>query len=220
MDVTCDLAPFPPDPGRHVAAEELFGDRLSLAARYAGWLSGPGITRGIVGPREAGRLWDRHLLNCALVAELVPPGAHLVDLGSGGGLPGVVVALVRPDLRVTLLDSMVRRTAFLTEVVEDLALAARVEVVRARAEEVRLAADVVTARAVSDLATVARWSAGLVRPGGLLLAQRGATAHTEVSELARPIRAAGWQDVGVVERTHLGVTPSLVVRATRRGGAR
>lgn len=216
MDVTCDLAAFPPDPGRHVAAEEFFGDRLPLAARYAGWLSGPGITRGIVGPREAGRLWDRHLLNCALVAELVPSGAHLVDLGSGGGLPGVVLALVRPDLRVTLLDSMVRRTAFLTVVVDDLALTDRVEVVRARAEEVRLAADVVTARAVSDLLTVATWSIGLVRPGGLLLAQRGATAHTDVAELTRPIRAAGWQDVGVVELTHQGVTPSLVVRATRR----
>lgn len=214
--MTDELAPSPPDPGLRAAAEALFGARLPLAARYAGWLIGPGITRGILGPREAGRLWDRHLLNCALLAELVPTGAHLVDVGSGGGLPGVVLALARPDLRVTLLDSMLRRTTFLSEVVNDLALSDQVEVVRARAEERRLAADVVTARAVSDLATVATWSAGLARSGGLLLAQRGAAARVEIAEHARPIRAAGWQGVEVVERTHEGVTPSLVVRATHR----
>jgi 16S rRNA (guanine527-N7)-methyltransferase len=214
--MTCELAPFGPDSGGRAAAEAFFGVRLPLAARYAGWLVGPGVTRGVLGPREAGRLWDRHLLNGALLAELVPTGAHLVDLGSGGGLPGLVLALARPDLRVTLLDSMLRRTTFLTEVVDDLALADRVEVVRARAEETRLAADVVTARAVSGLGTLAAWSAGLVRVGGLLLAQRGAAARTEIAADARPLRAAGWQDVEVVERTHEGVTPTLVVRATRR----
>lgn len=216
VSVTSALAPFPPDPGARAVAEELFDTRLPLTARYAGWLTGPGIARGILGPREASRLWDRHLLNCALVADLVPMNSHVVDLGSGGGLPGVVLALARPDLRVTLIDSMLRRTSFLTEVVGDLALTDRVDVVRARAEEMRLAADVVTARAVSQLVNVASWSAGLVRSGGLLLAQRGDAAREELVEHAGHVHAAGWQDAEVVECIHAGVTPSLVVRAIRR----
>lgn len=214
--VICHIVPVPPDPGTRAAAEDVFGDRLEVAARYAGWLAGPGAVRGIVGPRESERLWDRHLLNCALVADLVPHAAHVVDLGSGGGLPGVVLALARPDVRVTLVDSMARRTAFLDEVVADLDLARRVEVVRARAETLRLGADAVTARAVADLTRLAAWSAGLVRPGGMLLAVRGATARAELAAQAGAITAAGWQDGEVVERTRAGVTLCRVVRATRR----
>lgn len=216
MPVTRELASIPPDARLHGTAELVFGDRLAAAARYAGWLAGPGAERGIVGPREAGRVWDRHLLNCALVADLVPSAAHLVDVGSGGGLPGVVLALARPDLRVTLIDSMLRRTAFLDELVADLALSGRVEVVRARAEDLRLAADAVTARAVADLPRVAAWSAGLVRPGGVLLAVRGASAGAEVAADGRAVRRAGWQDVEVVERRQADVTASWVVRAVRR----
>lgn len=215
MPVTGEVVAIPPDPNLRAAAETFFGAHLPLAARYAGWLSGPGAARGILGPREAGRLWDRHLLNCALVAELVPTGSHLVDLGSGGGLPGIVLALARPDLRITLIDSMLRRTTFLAEVVDDLGVADRVEVRRARAEETRLTADAVTARAVSDLGNVAAWSAGLVRSGGLLVAQRGVAASQEIVEHAHRIGAAGWQDVAVMERMHEGVTPSWVVRAVR-----
>jgi len=214
--MTCEIAPYPPEAAAQEAAEALFADRLLAAVRYAGWLVGPGISRGILGPREADRLWDRHVLNCALVADLVPRDAHVVDVGSGGGLPGIVLALMRPDLRVTLIDSRLRRTAFLTEVVTDLAVTDRVEVVRARAEETRRAADVVTARAVSDLSSLAAWSAGLVRAGGLLLAQRGGAARDEIRAHARPVQAAGWQDIEVVERQHPGVTSSLIVRAIRR----
>ncbi|MGH3744506.1 MAG: 16S rRNA (guanine(527)-N(7))-methyltransferase RsmG [Mycobacteriales bacterium] len=216
MPVSRELVPAPPDAGARAAAEDIFGDRLAAAARYAGWLAGPGATRGVVGPREAGRVWDRHLLNCALVADLVPAAAHVVDVGSGGGLPGVVLALARPDVRVTLVDSMARRTLFLTDVVADLALSPRVEVVRARAETLRLRADVATARAVADLATVAAWSAGLVRPAGLLLAIRGAGAHADLAAQSGPVSAAGWQDAEVVARTHDGVTPCHVVRAVHR----
>lgn len=198
------------------AAEALFGDRLDAAARYAGWLAGPGTVRGLVGPREAGRLWDRHLLNCALVADLVPQNAHVVDLGSGAGLPGVVLALARPDIRVTLVDSMARRTAFLAEVVADLALRDRAEVVRARAEALHLEADAVTVRAVADLTRVAAWSADLVRAGGLLLAIRGEAARPELAAAARAVLASGWQDAEVVERIRDGASPCRVVRATRR----
>lgn len=201
------------------AAEELFAGRLPVALRFAEWLAGAGTTRGVVGPREAERLWDRHLLNCALVAALVPAGAHVADVGSGGGLPGVVVALARPDVRVTLIDSMARRTAFLSEVVADLGLEQQVAVRRARAEGLALNADAATSRAVADLGTVASWSAGLVRTGGILLAMRGGSAHAELAGHARRIRSAGWQDAEVVERSCAGVTPCLVVRATMSAGA-
>lgn len=216
VSLTCEIAGVPPGPEVSATAESAFGDRLATAVRYAGWLAGPGATRGIMGPREAERLWERHLLNCALVADLVPSAAHVIDIGSGGGLPGIVLALARPDLRVTLIDSKVRRTTFLTEVVEDLGLEERVDVVRARAEEMRREADVVTSRAVADLATVGAWSAGLVRPGGHLLAVRGAAADDEVAGETRALATVGWQDVDLVERTYEGVTTCRVVRAIRR----
>lgn len=204
-------------PGAHPpVAAEVFGPELDRAERYAQWLAGPGVERGLIGPAEVERLWDRHLLNCALLADLVPSGAHLADLGSGAGLPGLPVALTRPDLRVTLVDSRLRRTAFLDEVVADLALTDRVEVVRARGEDLLLAADVVTARAVSDLATVGRWSAGLVHAGGLLLALQGATARRVEPAQEADLAGAGWHEAELRELSRAGVTPTWVVRAVFR----
>ena len=153
--------------------------------RYADLLATAGVERGLIGPREAPRLWERHLVNCAVVAEpggLVPAGADVIDVGSGAGLPGLVWALVRPDLRVTLLEPLLRRATFLTEAVVALGLT-NVQVERGRAEECRLRAGVVTARAVAPLDRLLRWCLPLVRPGGALLALKGSSVADEIAAL-------------------------------------
>src|SRR5580693_4530176 len=162
-------APLPP-----AEAEAVFGSALGTAERYAEMLAGPGVERGVIGPRETARLWDRHLINCAAVAELVPPASSLIDLGSGAGLPGVVLALLLPDSEVTLLEPALRRATFLQECVTGLALD-NATVVRARAEQMAgtLAADVVTARAVAPLDRLASLALGLLKPGGIVLAVKG-----------------------------------------------
>jgi 16S rRNA (guanine527-N7)-methyltransferase len=163
----------------------VFGDRLRLAERYAELLTTDAVVRGLIGPREAPRIWERHLLNCAVVAELIPMGASVVDVGSGAGLPGIVLAVARPDLTVTLVEPLARRAAFLTEAVTALGLD-RTTVVRARAEECvgKLpSADVVTARAVAPLDRLAGWCLPLATAGGRLLALKGATAEAELASL-------------------------------------
>lgn len=168
-------------------ASELFAERLPLALRYAEWFTGAGVERGLVGPRETERVWQRHILNCVAVGALIEPGSLVVDLGSGAGLPGIVLAIARPDLRIVLVESMLRRAAFLEEVVADLALRS-VSVRRARAEELRkegLQADVVTARAVAPMDRLASWAAPLLREGGALLALKGTGIVEEM--------AAGWR---------------------------
>ncbi len=180
-------------------ARELFGPAIGLAERYAGLLAGPGVERGLIGPAEAVRLWDRHLINCAVVAELVPRPATLVDLGSGAGLPGIVLGILLPDVQVTLLEPMARRVLFLEECVRELGLP-NVVVRRGRAEDVagELAADVVTARAVAPLDRLAGLALGLVRPGGLVLAIKGAGAAQEVARATPVLRRLGARDVAVV----------------------
>jgi 16S rRNA (guanine527-N7)-methyltransferase len=165
----------------HVA-EVVFKDRLGLAVSYASLLESEGVLRGLIGPREAPRLWDRHLLNCGVVAELIPPAATVIDVGSGAGLPGIVLAIARPDLSVMLLEPLARRTAFLDEAVAKLELTDQVSVVRGRAEEQagRLRADVVTARAVASLDRLAAWCLPLTRIGGRMLALKGASAAEEI----------------------------------------
>ena len=167
------------------ARKTVFGDRLPLAERYAELLTTDAVVRGLIGPREVPRIWERHLLNCAVVADLIPPGASVVDVGSGAGLPGIVLAVARPDLAVTLVEPLARRTAFLTEAVATLELD-RTAVVRARAEECvgRLpGADVVTARAVAPLDRLVGWCLPLVAAGGRLLALKGASAEAELASL-------------------------------------
>ena len=167
------------------ARKIVFGDRLPLAERYAELLTTDAVVRGLIGPREAPRIWDRHLLNCAVIEALIPVGASVVDVGSGAGLPGMVLAVARPDLTVTLVEPLARRTAFLTEAVETLGLE-RTTVVRARAEECvgKLpAADVVTARAVAPLDRLAGWCLPLAAVGGRLLALKGASAGAELASL-------------------------------------
>lgn len=184
-----------PDRLRPVA-ETVFGGRLELAVRYAALLATDGVQRGLLGPREAPRLWERHLLNCAVVAELIPLGASVIDVGSGAGLPGIVLSVARPDLTVVLVEPLARRTAFLDEVVEVLGLAPAVTVVRGRAEDVAgnpdtVAADIVTARAVAPLDRLAGWCLPLTTLGGRLLALKGATAADEVIEHGAAVSRLG-----------------------------
>ncbi len=208
-----------PDPPGPAAA--VFGDRLALAERYAELLATQALVRGLIGPREVSRLWDRHLLNCAVVTDLVPSSVRVVDVGSGAGLPGLVFALRRPDLRVDLVESLQRRADFLTETVAALGLADRVRVIRGRAEDPGVVAvvggaDIVTARAVAPLDRLVRWCLPLVSPGGRLLALKGLTAQGEMDEHAAAIARAGGIDVGL-RFCGAGVVepPTAVVTVTR-----
>ncbi len=185
------------------AAQLIFADRLPLAEQYAQLLAGDGVAHGLLGPREVPRLWERHLLNCALVGDLLPRGAAVVDVGSGAGLPGLALAVRRPDLRVALVEPMLRRTRFLETAVRELGLGDTVRVVRGRAEEpgVRSAAgDVswVVARAVAPLARLAQWCVPLLVPGGRLLAMKGRSAAEEVAAY-RMATPAGREEIELVE---------------------
>ena len=173
------------------AARGVFAEALPVATAYAELLATQATVRGLIGPREVPRLWERHLLNCALVTDLVPAGATVCDLGSGAGLPGVVMAIRRPDLILTLVEPLLRRTTFLEEAVASLGLG-NVEVVRARAEALHgnRSFDVVTARAVAPLDRLVSWALPLVRTGGEFLAMKGSTVQTEL-ECARPAIRAG-----------------------------
>jgi 16S rRNA (guanine527-N7)-methyltransferase len=155
--------------------------RLPLAVRYADLLATEGVLRGLIGPREAPRLWERHLLNSAVLAEAIPESASVCDIGTGAGLPGLVVAIARPDVRITLVEPLLRRTTFLEEVIEDLGLD-HVSVVRGRADDLHGQAtfDVVTSRAVAPLERLLGWSMPLVAPEGALVAMKGRSAHEEI----------------------------------------
>lgn len=184
------------------AAPTVFGDRVHAARIYVRLLAGAGVERGLIGPREANRLWTRHVLNCAAMAELVPNGARVVDIGSGAGLPGIPLALARPDIRVDLVESLLRRSIFLHEAVAALGLEARCRVVRGRAEDVIPevgGADVVTARAVAPLARLGAWAAPLLRPGGVLLALKGETASEELRRDGLAVQRSGIADLNVAQ---------------------
>jgi 16S rRNA (guanine527-N7)-methyltransferase len=173
---------------------------MPLAVRFAEILADTGVTHGLIGPREVPRLWDRHVLNCAVVADAFPEGARVVDVGSGAGLPGVALAVVRPDLDVHLVEPMLRRTDWLSGVVADLALA-NVTVHRGRAEELAgtVSAPWVTARAVARLDKLARWCVPLLDPGGTLVAMKGRSAATELEEDRRALERLGLVSAVVTE---------------------
>ena len=170
-------APSAPDVARRVFPSGMLG----AAQRYADLLATEGVVRGLIGPREAPRLWERHLLNCAVLGDLVPPDATLADIGSGAGLPGLVLAIARADLQITLVEPLLRRTTFLEEVVVELGLTG-VEVVRGRAEALHGSRrfDVVTSRAVAPLGRLLDWSMPLVAPTGALVAMKGSSVRDEV----------------------------------------
>jgi 16S rRNA (guanine527-N7)-methyltransferase len=188
---------------------------------YADILVGPGIERGFLGPREADKVWDRHIMNCAVVAEpdleVIGTGARIADIGSGAGLPGLVWALVRPDVSVVLIESLLRRVTFLTECITALELTNRVQVVRARAEEAAGhpgSFDIVTARAVAPLGNVARWAAPLLLPNGALVAIKGESAKEEVTRDRQILEESGLTEP-VVTQMGQGVVdpPTTVVMA-------
>jgi len=201
-------------------AAEVFGTRLDIAQRYADILVGAGLERGLLGPREAGRLWERHLLNSAAVGELLDPGDRVVDIGSGAGLPGVPLAIARPDLQIVLLEPLLRRSEFLVEVVTELGLP--VQVVRGRAEEAWVrdqigARDVAVSRAVAALDKLTEWSMPLLRPEGRMLAIKGQRAADEVQEYRRVMAASGAIDVRVVTCGANYLLPPATVVSARRG---
>jgi 16S rRNA (guanine527-N7)-methyltransferase len=216
------VAPPPP-----TAAEVVFGEWVGLAQRYADLLAGPGVERGLIGPREVDRLWERHILNSAAIAELIEPGARVLDIGSGSGLPGLPIAIARSDVHVALIEPMLRRTEFLEEAI--VALGLPVEVVRGRAEDpgVRAqagGADVVVSRAVASLDKLTRWSLPLLRPGGRMLAMKGERAEEEVVEGRRGMASLGAIDVRVVRcgesYSDPPVTVVIAVRGERAPGGR
>ena len=180
-------------------ARGVFSDALPTVERFAHLLATDGVVRGLIGPREVPRLWDRHLVNCALLGLGIPQGAEPVtvaDVGSGAGLPGLVLAICRPDLQVTLVEPLLRRTTFLGEAVDALGLT-NVEVLRDRAEAMhgRRTFDVVTSRAVAPLDRLARWCLPLVAPGGRMLAMKGSSSADEVAEHAAVIHRLGGRGV-------------------------
>jgi 16S rRNA (guanine527-N7)-methyltransferase len=193
----------------------VFGDRYEDAVRYAELLAEAGVQRGLIGPREVPRLWERHLLNCAVLSEVVPEGVTVCDVGSGAGLPGIPLALVREDLKITLLEPLLRRTTFLTEVVELLGLD-HVTVVRGRAEEVMgkvTPVHVVTARAVAPLDRLAAWGIPLLRPYGEMLALKGDTAEEELKASATALSKLGAVETSILHVGEGVVDPlSTVVR--------
>jgi 16S rRNA (guanine527-N7)-methyltransferase len=226
-----EAAELPPAPEQ---AREVFGDRFADAVRYAELLAEAGVQRGLIGPREVPRLWERHLLNCAVLSEVVPEGVTVCDVGSGAGLPGIPLALVREDIKITLLEPLLRRTTFLTEVVELLGLD-HVTVVRGRAEEVMgklQPVHVVTARAVAPLDRLAAWGIPLLRPYGEMLALKGDTAEEELKASATALSKLGAVETSIlhvgegivdplstVVRVEVGESPGGVRFAAKRAKA-
>nr|WP_218063122.1 16S rRNA (guanine(527)-N(7))-methyltransferase RsmG [Arthrobacter sp. SDTb3-6] len=197
-----------------VAAEQIFGRRLGLAKRYVEHLATSGIERGLIGPREVPRLWSRHVLNCAVVAELIDDGAKVADVGSGAGLPGLCLAIARPDLYLTLIEPLERRVVWLEEVVTDLGLD-NVEIIRARAEQAvdKVECEVVTARAVSALNTLAPLTIPLLGGQGELLAIKGRSAGEEIAKAAKVIKKLGGVQTDVlVAGAAILAEPTTVVR--------
>lgn len=175
-----------------VAAEKIFGDRLDLAKRYVTHLATSGIERGLLGPREVPRLWSRHVLNCAVIESLMEHDAEVADVGSGAGLPGLCLAIARPDLKLTLIEPLERRCIWLTEVIDDLGLD-NVTVMRGRAEQMvgTIDARYVTARAVSALSNLAGLTIPLLHGKGDLIAIKGRSAAEEIDKAQKVIRKLG-----------------------------
>lgn len=181
------------------AAEKIFGDRLPLAKRYVEHLATSGIERGLIGPREVPRLWGRHVLNCAVIEEFIAENASVADVGSGAGLPGLCLAIARPDLSLTLIEPLERRVIWLDEVIEDLGLE-NVDILRSRAEQAigMVDADYVTARAVSALVGLLDITLPILRGQGELLALKGRSAAEEITKARKKLNKYGAREVDIL----------------------
>ena len=197
-------------------AREVFGERFGLAQAYHDLLAGQGLEWGLIGPREVDRLWDRHLLNSVAIADLVPEGAEVVDVGSGAGLPGIPLAILRPDLRVTLLEPLLRRFNFLTQAVDNLGVTGHVAVVRGRAEECGDVFDTVTGRAVAPLKRFLPWVVPLLRPDGQVIAHKGSSAADEVAAVGTFLAKERLRAEVVTVRAHAKSEVTTAVRVRRR----
>lgn len=212
----------PPAP---IEAQGVFSLALPMAERFAELLASEATVRGLIGPREVARLWERHLLNCAVITDLMPAGSTVCDIGSGAGLPGIVLAIRRPDLQVTLVEPLLRRTTFLDLAVSTMELA-NVRVHRGRAEDLHGSLDqgerfdVVTSRAVAPMDRLARWSLPLVRDGGLFLAMKGSSASAEVATSAEVVRKLGGIDPTVLEVGGQWLSPPVTVVSTQKSARR
>lgn len=195
-DAADEFGPVPEAPD---AARKYLGDQFDLMSRYVGHLATSAISHGLIGPRERDSLWTRHVLNCAVVGEVIDPGSSVIDVGSGAGLPGLVLGISRPDLQVTLVEPLLRRSTWLSTVIEDLGLS-NVGVRRDRAEAVQdLRAEVVTSRAVARLDRLTQWCAPLVAPNGRVIAIKGASAGEEFDETRASLEALGLVDAQIAQ---------------------
>jgi 16S rRNA (guanine527-N7)-methyltransferase len=205
----------PPPPQ---VADRIFGATLPTAMAYADILATTGVDRGLLGPQEVSRIWDRHLVNCAVVAPMIARNSSVCDIGSGAGLPGMVLALMRPDLGMVLVEPLLRRSAFLTQSVKALGLE-NVTIMRSRAEDLAgsLHVDVVTARAVAPLARLLGWALALCAPNGQVLAIKGESVDSEIAGAMSTLsgeRVAGWD---VVEVGAAGLAHGTTVVRVRCG---
>ena len=198
-------------------AADVFGSSIESANQYVDILRTRGIEWGLLGPREGDRLWDRHVLNSAALADLIPDGSAVADVGSGAGLPGIPLAILRPDLQVDLVEPLLRRATFLSQAVDELGMTDRVRVVRARAEDHHLTYDVVTARALAPLERLVRWCAPLRSPTGVILALKGRSAQEELTASRKVLDERRLVGEVLSVRAHPTVDPTTVVRlsATR-----
>ncbi|MCG7277947.1 16S rRNA (guanine(527)-N(7))-methyltransferase RsmG [Corynebacterium imitans] len=195
----------------------IFGDRVELAQAYHDSLATVAAERGFIGPKEVDRLWERHILNCAVAAEAFDEGASVADVGSGAGLPGIPLAIARPDLQLTLIEPLLKRSTYLKEVKEQLGLD-NVTVVRGRAEEQKRGQfDAVTSRAVAPLGKLAGWSLPLVRHGGAMVAMKGASVSEELERDEAQIRKAGGVDAEIFQVGEgLLAQPTTLIRIVRK----
>lgn len=199
------------EPARQ-SAQTIFGPSYSLISRYVDILTDRGSERGLIGPREVPRLWERHILNSVAIADLIPEGSSVVDVGSGAGLPGIPLAILRPDLSVTLLEPLLRRVTFLDEALADLELDGSVMVVRERAEDHAIRYDVVVARALAPLPRLLTWCTPLLASSGVLLAMKGASAQQEVNDAAAIFEQRRLKADVVEVRADASAEPTSVVR--------
>lgn len=198
-------------------ADRLYRDNYKTIRQYVDILVSRGVDWGLIGPREIGRLWERHILNSIALESLIPEGCHVADVGSGAGLPGIPLAILRPDLEMTLIEPMLRRSNFLTEALDELGLDDRVTVVRGRAEDADLHVDVVVSRAVARLATLINWTADLIVESGSLLALKGQSADDEVVKAKKELSKRRLSAEVLLIRADPAADVTRAVRVRRAG---